>query len=87
MLASGVTFTVFLTLSKVQSASFDPGFLAFWRSGVAVIVVIPVILQQGLGVMKIHQPGLILLRSLFGTLGFALGFYACLLYTSPSPRD
>ena len=38
MLASGVTFTVFLTLSKVQSASFDPGFLAFWRSGVALIV-------------------------------------------------
>jgi len=76
MLASGATFTVFLTLSKVQSATFDPGFLAFWRSGVALIVVIPVILQQGWSVMKIHQPGLILLRSLFGTLGFALGFYA-----------
>jgi drug/metabolite transporter (DMT)-like permease len=76
MLASGATFTVFLTLSKVQSATFDPGFLAFWRSGVALIVVIPVILQQGWSVMKIHQPGMIFMRSLLGTLGFAVGFYA-----------
>lgn len=76
MLASGATFTVFLTLSKLQSASFDPGFLAFWRSGVALIVVLPIIFQQGLGIMKVHQPGLIFLRSLFGTFGFALGFYA-----------
>lgn len=76
MLASGASFTVFLTLSKLQSATFDPGFLAFWRSGVALMVVLPVILQQGLGVMRIHQPGMIFMRSLFGTLGFAVGFYA-----------
>ncbi len=76
MLASGASFTVFLTLSKLQSAHFDPGFLAFWRSGVALIVVLPVIFQQGLSIMKVHQPGMLFLRSLFGTLGFAAGFYA-----------
>ena len=76
MLASGASLTVFLTLSKLQSAHFDPGFLAFWRSGVALIVVLPVIFQQGLSIMKVHQPGMLFLRSLFGTLGFAAGFYA-----------
>ncbi|WP_158535298.1 DMT family transporter [Hyphomonas pacifica] len=76
MITSGAVFTVFLTLSKVQSATFDPGFLAFWRSAVAMIVTLPVIFQQGVSILKIHQPGMIFLRSAFGTLGFILGFYA-----------
>ena len=76
MLASGAMFTLFLTLSKVQSVEFSPGFLSFWRAMVGVVVTLPVIFQQGWGVMRVHQPGLILLRSLFGTLGFVFGFYA-----------
>lgn len=76
MLASGAIFTVFLTLSKIQSAHFDPGFLAFFRSFIALLMVVPVILQQGLGILRVHQPGLVLLRSLFGTLGFIFSFYA-----------
>lgn len=76
MTASGLVFTVFLTLSKVQSAEYDPGFLAFFRSFIALILTLPVIMQQGWGIMRIHQPGLVLLRSLFGTMGFIFGFYA-----------
>ena len=76
MTASGLVFTVFLTLSKVQSADYDPGFLAFFRSFIALILTLPVIVQQGWGIMRIHQPGMVLLRSLFGTLGFIFGFYA-----------
>ncbi len=76
MLASGAIFTVFLTLSKIQSLHFDPGFLAFFRSFIALLMVVPVILQQGLGILRVHQPGLVLLRSLFGTLGFIFSFYA-----------
>ncbi len=76
MTASGFVFTVFLTLSKVQSAEYDPGFLAFFRSFIALILTLPVIMQQGWGIMRIHQPGLVLLRSLFGTMGFIFGFYA-----------
>jgi drug/metabolite transporter (DMT)-like permease len=76
MLASGAIFTVFLTLSKIQSSHFDPGFLAFFRSFIALLMVVPVILQQGLGILRVHQPGLVLLRSLFGTLGFIFSFYA-----------
>ncbi len=76
MTASGLVFTAFLTLSKLQSAHYDPGFLAFFRSFVALILTLPVILQQGWGVMRIHRPGLVLLRSLFGTMGFIFSFYA-----------
>ncbi len=76
MAASGAVFTVFLTLSKVQSSHFDPGFLAFWRAFIALAITVPVILQQGLSVLRVHQPGMVLLRSLFGTMGFILGFYA-----------
>jgi len=76
MLASGAVFTVFLTLSKVQSAHYDPGFLAFFRSFVALVLTVPVILQQGISILRIHQPGLVLLRSLFGTMGFIFSFYA-----------
>ncbi|RAN39685.1 DMT family transporter [Hyphomonas sp. GM-8P] len=76
MTASGLVFTVFLTLSKVQSAEYDPGFLAFFRSFIALILTLPVIIQQGWGIMRIHQPGMVLLRSLFGTMGFIFGFYA-----------
>ena len=76
MAASGAVFTAFLTLSKVQSAHFDPGFLAFFRSFIALVLTVPVILQQGFSILRIHQPGLVLLRSLFGTMGFVFGFYA-----------
>ena len=55
MTASGLVFTVFLTLSKVQSAEYDPGFLAFFRSFIALILTLPVIIQQGWGIMRIHQ--------------------------------
>ena len=76
MTASGAVFTVFLTLTKVQSAHFDPGFLAFFRSFIALALTVPVILQQGLSVLRVYQPGMVLLRSLFGTMGFVFGFYA-----------
>jgi drug/metabolite transporter (DMT)-like permease len=76
MAASGVVFTAFLTLSKLQSAHYDPGFLAFWRAAVALMITLPIIFQQGLGILRVQQPGMVFVRSLFGTLGFILSFYA-----------
>ena len=76
MAASGVVFTAFLTLSKLQSAHYDPGFLAFWRAAIALMITLPIIFQQGLGIMRVQQPGMIFVRSAFGTLGFILSFYA-----------
>ena len=76
MAASGVVFTAFLTLSKLQSAHYDPGFLAFWRAAIALMITLPIIFQQGLGILRVRQPGMIFVRSAFGTLGFILSFYA-----------
>lgn len=76
MVASGAVFTAFLTLSKLQSSHFDPGFLAFWRAFIALVITFPVLLRNGLSILRVHQPGFVLLRSLFGTMGFILSFYA-----------
>lgn len=76
MMGSAVLFTGFLTLTKLLSFDFDPGFLAFWRAAIALMVMVPVVLQQGRRLISIHRPGLIFLRSLLGTFGFALSFYA-----------
>ncbi|MEH6487365.1 DMT family transporter [Hyphomonas oceanitis] len=76
MAASGAVFTAFLTLSKIQSADYDPGFLAFWRTAVALLITLPVIFRYGLGIMRVQQPGMVFLRSVFGTMGFILSFYA-----------
>jgi drug/metabolite transporter (DMT)-like permease len=76
MAASGAVFTAFLTLSKLQSAHYDPSFLAFWRSAVAMVITLPVLFRHGIGIMRIQQPMMVFIRSLFGTAGFIFSFYA-----------
>ena len=76
MIAGSFIFTLFITLSKTLSTDFDPGFLAFWRSLIGVIMMAPLFYRLGRGVLKVHRPVLILARSLFSTIGFVMGFYA-----------
>lgn len=76
MIGSSLLFTVFLVLTKTTSATYDPGFLAFWRAAIALIVLIPIAISQGRRLITLKRPGLIFLRSMLGTLGFALSFYA-----------
>ena len=76
MVLSGIGFTVYIVLSKELSKEVHPVFLAFWRSFIACLISVPVILRVGLHKMKTKHPGLLLLRSLFGTLGFTLAMVA-----------
>lgn len=76
LIVSGVFFTVFLTLAKQLSSEQDPLVLAFWRSFVGVLVTVPIIFHRGIGVMTITRPGLVLLRSLFGTAAFIASMLA-----------
>lgn len=76
MLLSGVGFTLYIVLSKTLTEEVHPVFLAFWRSFIACLISVPVILRAGIGKMKTRHPGLVLLRSLFGTLGFTLAIIA-----------
>lgn len=76
MILSGVGFTIYTVLAKELSADVHPVFLAFWRSSIALVFSLPLILRKGLHSMKTTKPGLVLLRSLFGTLGFTLAMVA-----------
>ena len=76
MLLSGIGFTVYTVLAKELSEDVHPVFLAFWRSFFALIISVPVILRAGISKMKTKRPGLLLARSLFGTLGFTLAMVA-----------
>ena len=76
MVLSGIGFTVYTVLAKELSETVHPVFLAFWRSFFALLFSIPVIMRAGISKMKTKRPGMLLARSLFGTLGFTLAMLA-----------
>ncbi|MEO0721165.1 MAG: DMT family transporter [Pseudomonadota bacterium] len=76
MLASGAAFTVFAVLVKVMSADYSPAFLAFWRAFIALVLSVPFIMIGGWSVVRVTRPGLVFVRSIFGTFGFLLSIYA-----------
>ena len=76
MLFSALGFTAYTVLSKTLTEEVHPVFLAFWRAFFACLLSVPVILRAGLHKMRTRHPGLLLMRSLFGTLGFTLAIVA-----------
>ncbi len=76
MLMSAVLFTAHIALGKFLSGNYEPGLLAFYRSAISLIWILPFVLRSPLSNFKTKRPGLVLTRSLFGTAGFLLSFYA-----------
>lgn len=76
MVLSGVGFTVYLLLNKLLSADVHPVFLAFWRAFLGMCMAVPFVAALGFGKMRTKRPGMLLARSLFGTLGFTLAIIA-----------
>lgn len=76
LVMSGIGFTVYLLMNKLMSADVHPVLLAFWRAIFATLFSLPFIVRSGFGVLKTRRPGLLLVRSLFGTLGFTLAIVA-----------
>ncbi|MEO0448710.1 MAG: DMT family transporter [Pseudomonadota bacterium] len=76
MVLSGVGFTFYLLLNKLLSADVHPVFLAFWRAFLGMTLALPFVAMIGFSKMKTKRPGLLVLRSLFGTLGFTLAIVA-----------
>lgn len=76
MILSGIGFTIYTVLAKELSETVHPVFLAFWRSAFALIFSVPMIFRAGLSRMKTRRPGMLLMRSLSGTLGFTLAMLA-----------
>lgn len=76
LILSGLCFTVFLVLAKILSSSQSPAVLAFLRSFVGVLLVLPIILRRGRSVLRVTRPGLVLTRSLVGTAAFLCSLLA-----------
>ena len=76
MIGSGVLFTMHVALGKLLSEDYNPGLLAFFRSAISLLWAMPFILRGSLRQFKTDKFGLIVLRSVFGTIGFLLSFYS-----------
>ena len=86
MSVSGVGFTIYLLMNKLlsddaflaglNSEDVHPLFLAFWRAFLGLILALPFVARAGFGIMRTKRPGLLVIRSLFGTLGFTLAIVA-----------
>lgn len=73
---SAIGFTIYMLMNKLLSSDVHPLVLAFTRALIGTSLAIPFLMKSGLGVLKTDRPGLLLLRSLFGTLGFTLAILA-----------
>jgi drug/metabolite transporter (DMT)-like permease len=76
MLASAITFTVMTMLIKYLGADYPAMLQTFYRQLAGVIVMLPLILPNPGAVFRTTRPGLLLFRSLAGTLATILAFYA-----------
>src|SRR5690606_22888599 len=76
MLASAVTFTLMTSLIKYLGDDYSPALQTFYRQAAGMIVLLPLILRDPAGSFRTTRPGILLFRSLAGTLGMILAFWA-----------
>lgn len=76
LVLSGLGFTLYLLLNKLISSDVHPLLLAFWRAFFGAALALPLVMRAGFAIMRTRRPLLLLLRSLFGTLGFTLAIVA-----------
>jgi len=76
MLASAVSFTLMTSLIKFLGEDYSPAVQTFYRQAAGLIVLAPVILRDPAGSFRTTRPGILLFRSLAGTLGMILAFWA-----------
>ncbi|MBL8546548.1 MAG: DMT family transporter [Hyphomonadaceae bacterium] len=76
MLASAITFTLMTSLIKYLGDDYSPALQTFYRQAAGLIVLVPIILRDPVGAFRTSRPGILLFRSLAGTLGMVLAFWA-----------
>lgn len=76
MLASAVTFTVMTTLIKYLGEEYSPALQTFYRQAFGLLVMLPMIVGNPRAVFRTTRPGILLFRSLVGTVAMMLAFYA-----------
>lgn len=76
MLGSAVTFTVMTMLIKYLGNDYPAALQTFYRQAAGFTVLLPVMLRDPRGAFRTTRPGILLFRSLAGTIGMILSFYA-----------
>ncbi len=76
MLASAVTFTLMTSLIKFLGDDYSPALQTFYRQAAGLIVLLPLILRNPGDAFRTSRPGILLFRSIVGTLGMILAFWA-----------
>lgn len=76
MLASAVTFTVMTMLIKYLGDEYPPMLQTFYRQAFGLVVMLPLIIGNPRAAFRTTRPGILLFRSLAGTVGMILAFYA-----------
>jgi drug/metabolite transporter (DMT)-like permease len=76
MLASAVTFTLMTSLIKFLGENYSPALQTFYRQAAGLLVLAPVILRDPAAAFRTTRPGILLFRSLAGTIGMILAFWA-----------
>jgi drug/metabolite transporter (DMT)-like permease len=76
MLLSAVTFSVMTTLIKFLGSDYPAALQTFYRQAAGLVVLAPLILRHRGAAFATHRPGILIFRSLAGTVGMILSFYA-----------
>ena len=76
MLASALTFTVMTLLIKLLGGDYPATLQTFYRQSAGLLILLPIILRDPRGAFATTRPGILVFRSLAGTVGMILSFYA-----------
>jgi len=71
--------SVMTTLLKLLGSRYDPTLLAFFRSVIGLVLLLPVLAGYGLAVVRTNRPFMHGLRVIFGSGAMLCGFYAVAL--------
>ena len=86
MVLGALIFATMGVCVKFASAWFSSAELVFYRGLIGMLVMWLWARSRG-ETLGTRYPGMHAWRSAVGVLSLGAWFYACLLYTSPSPRD
>lgn len=76
MLASAATFTVMTMLIKLLGADYPAALQTLYRQAAGLLVMAPLILRNPRAAFHTTRVGILLFRSVAGTVGMILAFYA-----------
>lgn len=76
MLASAVTFSAMTTLIKFLGDDYPAALQTFYRQAAGLMILLPVIIRHRSAAFATSRPSILIFRSLAGTVGMILSFYA-----------